>query len=233
VALTERSAANAPLGSASNPPPTATGSSGEARGFRPTSRRRARIALGSALAAVAIGGNVLVYSSLDDTTEVLQVVRNIRAGEVITSADLRGVDVDVDPTVPTVAANQIGQVVGQYARVYITSGSLMVPQLVQPNPLVSVGASVVAVEIRPTRVPAGLRERSRVMIVVLPTNSDDDVFVTTGRVVARGDDADNVTGVFGLSVEVPEADAAQVAAGDDVRVVVLDPGADPASEAVG
>jgi hypothetical protein len=135
--------------------------------------------------------------------------------------------------VPTVAANQVHLVVGQYARVYITSGTLIMHQLVQPNPLVSAGASVVAVEIRPTRVPSGLRERSRVMIVVLPSNSDDDVFVTTGRVVARGDDADNITGVFGLSVELPEADAARVAAGDDIRVVVLDPGADPAIETAG
>lgn len=223
--MIDRSAANVTLDSSST--------SGEPRGFRPTSRRRARIALGAALAAVAIGGNLLVYSSLDDTTGVLQVVRNVRAGEMITSADLRVVEVDVDPTVPTVASDQIGLVVDQYARVYITSGSLMVPQLVQPNPLVSAGTSVVAVEIRPTRVPSGLRERSRVMIVVLPSNSDDDVFVTTGRVVARGDGADNVTGVFGLSVEIPEADAARVAAGDDVRVAVLDPGTDPASEAVG
>jgi hypothetical protein len=223
--VTDRSVANATLDPTSTP--------GEPRGFRPTSRRRARIALGAALAAVAIGGNVLVYSSLDDKTEVLQVVRNVRAGEMITSSDLRVVEVDVDPTVPTVAANQVGLVVGQYARVYITSGSLMVSQLVQPNPLVAAGASVVAVEIRPTRVPSGLRERSRVMIVVLPSNSDEDVFVTTGRVVARGDDADNVTGVFGLSIEVPEAAASRVAAGDDVRVVVLDPGADPASEAAG
>ncbi len=225
MAVTDRSWANVTL------VPTST--HGEPRGFRPTSRRRARIALGVALSAVAIGGNVLVYAALDDTTEVLQVVRNVRAGEVITSADMRSVEVDVDPTVPTVAANQLGQIVGQFARVYIASGTLMVPQLVQSTPLVSAGSSVVAVEIRPTRVPSGLRERSRVLIVVLPSNSDDDVFVTTGRVVARGDDADNITGVFGLSVELPEADAARVAAGDDVRVVVLDPGADPAIEAIG
>ena len=204
--------------------------SGEPRGFRPASRRRARIAIGAALAAVAIGGNVLVYSSLDDKTEVLQVVRNVRAGEVVTSADLRVVEVDLDPTVPAVAADQIGLVVNQYARVYITSGSLMVEQLVQPAPLVTAGAGVVAVEIRPTRVPSGLRERSRVMIVVVPEDGDDELFVTTGRVVARGTDSDNVTGVFGLSVEVSEADAPFVASGDDVRVVVLDPGSDTATE---
>lgn len=225
MAMTDRRPANTA--------PEMSPATGEPRGFRPASRRRARIATGVALAAVAIGGNVLVYSSLDDKSEVLQVIRNVRAGEIVTSDDLRVVEVDLDPTVPAVAADQIGLVVNQYARVYITSGSLMVEQLVQPMPLVTAGAGVVAVEIRPTRVPSGLRERSRVMIVVVPDNSDDEMFVTTGRVVARGNDADNVTGVFGLSVEVSEMDAPMVAAGNDVRVVVLDPGSDTATEAGG
>ncbi len=204
--------------------------SAEPKGFRPASRRRARVAVGAALAAVAIGGNVLIYSALSDKTEVLQVVRNVRAGELVTNDDLRVVEVDLDPTVPAVGADQIGLVVNQYARVYITSGSLMVQQLVQSTPLVTAGAGVVAVEIRPSRVPSGLRERSRVMIVVVPENSDDEMFVTTGRVVARGNEVDNVTGVFGLSVEVSESDAPLVAAGNDVRVVVLDPGSDTATE---
>jgi len=213
------------------PAPSASEStSAEPRGFRPASRRRARIAIGAALVAIAVGGNLLIYSALDDKTEVLQVVRNVRAGELVTNDDLRIVEVDLDPTVPAVGADEIGLVVNQYAKVYITSGSLMVQQLVQPAPLVTAGAGVVAVEIRPSRVPSGLRERSRVMIVVVPENSDDELFVTTGRVVARGTQADNVTGVFGLSVEVSEADAPMVAAGNDVRVVVLDPGADLATE---
>ena len=184
------------------------------------------------MAAIAIGGNALVYLSLDTSIEVLQIVRNVRAGEVITTDDLRVVEVDLDPTVPVVTARQIGLVVNQYARVYITSGSLIAPQLVQPTPLVTDGASVVAIEIRATRVPSELRERSRVMLVVVPSGSDDEPFVTTGRVVARGT-AESITGVFGLTVEVPETDAAIVAAGDDVRVAVLDPGTDPAMEGGG
>jgi len=221
MAMTDmRPAPIAPESVASAPP----------RGFRPGSRRRARIAAGAALAAVAIGGNVIIYSELSDKTEVLQVVRNVRAGELVTSDDLRVVEADLDPTVPAVDAGQIDLVVNQYARVYIASGSLMVQQLVQPNPLVSAGAGVVAVEIRPSRVPSGLRERSRVMIVVVPDNDDEELFVTTGRVVARGNESDTVTGLFGLSVEVTEADASLVAAGNDVRVVVLDPGADTATE---
>ncbi len=198
----------------------------EARGFRPASRRRSRLAAGAILAAIAIGGNVLLYASLDDTTEVLQLVRNVRAGEVVTSDDLRIVDVDLDPTVPAVAADDIALVVNRYARVYLPSGTLIFDQLVQPTPLVSDGAGVVAVEIRATRVPAGLSTRSQVLVVVVEEGSSE-LFVTDGRVVRRGAEGEDGGA---LSVEVAVADAPRVAAADDVRVVLVDPGIDPATE---
>jgi hypothetical protein len=199
------------------------------RGFRPASRRRARIALGVFLAAIAIGGNLLVYSSLDHKTEVLQVVRDIPAGQLVSAGDLRVVAVDVDPTVPTVAPSDIASVVNQYARVHIAAGALMVGVFVQPTPLVTAGQGVVAVEIRPTHVPAGLRERSRVMLVVVDGDGSPGL-VTEGRVVARGDASGTSENVMALSVEVRQEDAAAVAAADDVRVALLDPGADPALE---
>ena len=77
--------------------------------------------------------------------------------------------------------------------------------------------------------PFGLRERSRVMLVVV-ADGHVEPFVTTGRVVDRDTDADAVTGVFALSVEVAEDVAPAVAAGDDIRVVLLDPADDPVSE---
>ena len=181
------------------------------------------------LAAVAVGGNLLVYSSLDHKTEVLQVVRDIPAGEIVSADDLRVVAVDVDPTVPTVAPQAIGSVVNQYARVHIAAGTLMVDVLVQPTPLVTIGQGVVAVEIRPTHLPAGLRERSRVMLVVVDGDGSPGL-VTEGRVVATGDSSGSSENLVALSVEVREEDAAAIAAADDVRVALLDPGADPALE---
>jgi hypothetical protein len=200
------------------------------RGFRPASRRRSRIVLGVILAAGAVGGNVLVYAGLDQKTEAIQVVRDVPAGDIVRAEDLRVVEVDVDATVPTVSPDALGSVVNQYARVHIASGSLMVGVFVQPTPLVTLGQGVVAVELRPTQVPAGLRERSRVELVVASNDADAD-FVTEGRVVARQEpDGDERVA---LSVEVGELDAAIVAAADDVRVVLLDPAADPAYDAGG
>ncbi len=214
--------------------PIATGATTSApaadpQGFRPASRRRARIAGGAALAAVAIGGNVLVYSSLDETTEVLQVVTDIRAGEQIEASDLRTVSVDVDDNVPAVRSDQIGFVVGQYARTYIASGSLIVQPALQSTPLVSPGQAVVSVEVRPTAVPSGLRERSQVLLVI----DDGDAAAPTsipGRVVARPTDLASSSGRVAISVEITAADAPRVVTADEVGVILIDPGVDPATE---
>ncbi|MFP5489280.1 MAG: SAF domain-containing protein [Acidimicrobiia bacterium] len=211
-------------GPATRADPTATSDGREPKGFRPGSRRRARIAGGAVLAAVAIGGNVLAYTSLDDRTEVLQVVTDIRAGDEVTANHLRIVAVDVDPTVPVVPAGDLGAIAGQHARVHIASGTLLSPVLVQPGPLVDAGAAVVAVELRPTLVPDGLRERSSVELIAV---TGDDELRTAGRAVTRPAEVDGVSGVVTMSVEVASDVAARVAAADEVRVVLVDPGADP------
>ena len=206
----------------------ANGGPSDAKGFRPGSRRRARIAGGATLAAIAIGGNVVVYTSLDDRTEVLQVVTDIRAGELVGADDLRIVEVDLDPTVPVVPADDLTIVANQHARVHIASGTLLAPLLVQPMPLVAPGAAVVAVELRPTLVPDGLRERSLVELIVRPDGAGDgEEHRTTGRVVTRPVEVDGVSGVVSMSVEVASTDAAAVAAGDDLRVILLEPWVDP------
>jgi SAF domain len=221
MALTEERAAQRQVA-------PATAERAEPRGFRPTSRRRSRIAAGAVLAAFAIGGNVLLYTSLDDKTEVLQLVRDVRAGEVVTGADLRVVEVDLDPTVPAVAADDLGLVVNRYARVFLPAGSLIFDQLVQPTPLVTEGAGVVAVEVRPSQIPAGVTTRSQVLLVIVP-DGDADLFVANGRVVRHGG-SDEGGGVAALSVEVAVDDAPLVAAADDVRVVLVEAGIDPATE---
>lgn len=209
---------------------TGNGRQPESKGFRPGSRRRARIAGGAALAAAAIAGNVLVYASLDDRTEVVQVVTDIRAGELVTVDHIRIVEVDVDPTVPVVLADDLARVVNQYARVHIASGALLAPVLVQSTPLVGPGSAIVAIELRPTLVPDGLRERSLVELIVRSDDRDvADDYRTTARVVTRPAEVEGVSGVVSMSVEVASADAAAVAAGDDLRIILLEPGIDPAS----
>lgn len=212
------------------------------RGFQPTSRRRNRIAAGVALATVAIGGNVLLYSSLDDAEPVVQVVRDVPAGSQITTDMLRTVEADVDPTVNIVSGDQLDSLVGSYAKVRLVSGALVTAESIQGGPLVGAGNSVVAIQVADGSLPIGLRERAAVMLVI-PANRNAAPTVDAaapssidGRVVGLPIDTTSALGMQSLSVEVAAADAATLAAADDVRVVLVEPRedlatADPSDEA--
>jgi hypothetical protein len=201
------------------------------QGFNPASRRRSRIAAGVALAAVAIGGNVLVYSNLDASEPVLQTVRDVPAGEEITGDMFRTVDVDADSTVNLIAGDRLDSLVGTYAKVRLVAGSLVTAESLQPNPLVSAGNSVVAIQVADGALPAGLRERSPVLLVVPAERAADNSAVTSisGRVVGLPTATTSALGLQSLSVEVAANDAATIAAADDVRVVLVEPTADPAA----
>lgn len=205
----------------------ARGNGAEARrsgsGFRPTPRRRNRIAAGVALGATAIAGNLLVYSSLDDREPVVQVVRDVPAGEQLRADMLRTVDGDLDGSVNVVAGDQLESLIGQYARVRLVSGGLVTAESVQPAPLVDPGNAVVAVRVPDGALPVGLRERVAVLLVLPAVDADAQPVTVTGVVVALPSQPDAVLGTLSLSVELAADDAAVVAAADDVRVVLLDP----------
>ena len=199
----------------------------QTRGFRPSARRRNRIAAGIALGAIAIGGNVLVYSSLDDTTTVVQAVDNIPAGTQVTAEMFRTVDVDVDSSVPTVSGDQLPALVGQYARVRIVSGQLVVGLAFQPEPVVDPGKAIVAIEVDTDLMPTNVRDRSTLQLVVI--GSDDLPVTVPARSMEVPVESASGTGTVSLSVEVDLARAPIVAAADVVRVVLLAPSADEAA----
>ena len=217
---------------AARPTPRTSGAAGSSGpGFTPNARRRNRIAAGVALAAMAIGGNLYVYSNLDDSAPVVQAVRDIPAGQQITADMLRTVDADVDPSVNVIAGDRLDALVGSYAEVRLVAGSLVTAEALQPAPLVTTGASVVAIQVADGSLPIGLRERVPVLLVVPADRSGDDLGVTSipGRVVGLPIDTSSALGLQSLSVEVAAADAATIAAADDVRVVLIEPTQDPAA----
>ena len=200
------------------------------RGFQPSARRRTRIAAGVALAAIAIGGNLYVYSTLDASEPVVQATRDVPAGQQITADMLRTVDVDADPTVNVIAGDRIDSLVGTYAKVRLVAGSLVTAEALQPTPLVAPGTSVVAIQVADGSLPIGLRERVPVLLVVPGQGSDTNAVITSvsGRVVGLPTDTSSALGLQSLSVEVADADAATIAAADEVRVVLVEPSEDPA-----
>ncbi len=219
-----------------------TTSPSRALAFRPSGRARARIALGVLLAVVSVGAILLVFSTVDRRVPVLQLVRDVPAGDVLVADDLRVVEVSSDPTLQVVAADLLPAMVGRYAKVRLVAGSLLTLPALQSRPLVADGAAIVAVLVSPGELPAGLRERSHVRIVlpdldvasaagvpstggvVAPPRSVD------GRVVGLPAQPDAVTGSVSVSIELSEADAVLLASAAGGRIVLLDPAADPADE---
>lgn len=198
--------------------------------FRPSSRRRNRIAAGIALVAAAIAVNIVLYTGLDDRQPVVQVVRDVPAGEVITGDMLRTVDADVDSSVEVVAGDDLAQVVGRFAKVRLVAGSLVTPQSLQREPLVGAGSSVLAIQVPDGALPIGLRERSPVQLVLPAASDEGDVTTIDGRVVGLPRTPDSAIGTVSLTVEVGASDAPVVAAAPEVRVVLIEPRTDPATE---
>jgi hypothetical protein len=196
--------------------------------------RGRRGALGAALVAIAVTGNVMLISSASATTVVLQVVRDVPAGTLISADDLRTVEVGaLDPSVRVVHAIDRDTVIGRHARARIVAGALVVHELLQSDPLVAPGSAVVAISLDAAALPVGVRERSRVEIVLPPdpfdpiTASADgepaDPVVVPGVVVGLPSDVTSVTGESSVSVEVTHEDAHLVATHDDPRLVLVTP----------
>ncbi|HEY0518730.1 MAG TPA: SAF domain-containing protein [Ilumatobacteraceae bacterium] len=174
----------------------------------------------------SVGVILLVFSTADRRVSVLQVVHDLPAGSRIAAEDLRSVELSVDPTLAVVASSNIAAVVGQYAKVRIVTGGLLATGLLQAGALVAPGSAVVAVTIPSGELPAGLRERSQVEIVMPTTGDDVAPGPVIGRVVGLPDAPDSVTGQLSVSFELSAVDAVAVASAKNVRVVLLDPGVD-------
>ena len=196
-------------------------------GFRPSSRSRARIAVGSLLSLVAVGVVLLVFSTADRRVAVLQVVRDLPAGARLGAADVRSIELSADPSLAVVKATDIATVIGQYTKVRIVTGGLLASGLLQAGSLVAPGSAVVAVTIPAGELPAGLRERSQVEIVIPAASGAALPDAVLGRVVGLPESPDSVTGQLSVSFEVAALDAVVVASATRVRVVLLDPGVDP------
>ena len=139
--------------------------------------------------------------------------RDVLAGEQITDADLQVVSMSSDDDIPTVPASQRSTIVGQYARVRLLSGSLLAADSVQPRPIVDPERVLMSVVVPVGLVPVGLREQSRVVLVVTPPTSGGvrpppvlveavvaSVPRNLGEVVGS---ADAGQGMVALAVEVP------------------------------
>lgn len=222
----------APVAGAAPGSPAAALAQARRHGLRMRPQRPLRALVGAFLVVAAVVAALAVYTSLGDRTEVLAVNRNVLAGERITASDLRVVAISTDDDLPVVGATDRDRIVGRYARVRLPSGALLAADSVQDRPLVDPDSVLMAVEVPAGHVPHGLREQSRIVLVVIadrtrgdvpPSLVDATVAAVPGNLAELvGDPSATVT----LSVEVAASDVPVVGAAGSIRVGVLDPTGD-------
>jgi hypothetical protein len=188
---------------------------------RLSSRARGRLAIGALVVAVGVLLNLAVYRGVNDRTQVLQLARDVPAGQQLALEDFRSVGVGSDGNFRSVPSAELNALVGSYAKVRMLAGTLLAREALQPSPLVGAGASVVAVTVPSGEVPVGVRERSKVAVVLVA--ADRSSKSVNGVVVGLPTTA-SAAGLVSVSIEVAATDAAGVAAAEKVRLVLLDPG---------
>jgi SAF domain len=201
-------------------------------GLRMRPHRPMRALAGALVVVTSVVAALAIFARIGDRAEVLAVSRDVLAGEQIGADDLEVVSLSSDDHIPTVPASQRSAIVGQYARVRLLSGSLLAADSVQSRPIVDPDRVLMSVVVPVGLVPVGLREQSRVVLVVTPPTSGGirpapvlvDAVVAAvprnlGEVVGS---ADAGQGMIALAVEVPPSYVGVVGEADAVSVGVLD-----------
>lgn len=191
-------------------------------------RRWSLLVGGLLLVLLSAGVFAVIQLGGDARVQVLAVARPVAAGQPISAADLRIVGVVPDPSVPLVRAGQIQQVVGRTAAVPLAADALLTESQLGPASWPAAGQAVVAVALKPGRVPAGIAPGSHVEVVTVAKDGGPDdpalpaapvsVPATVVEVVLAADGADTTV----VSLLLARDDATKVAAtGSDVSLVVV------------
>jgi SAF domain len=199
---------------------------------RRISKTRLLLAVGLVLACALAG--VVVAQRVDIRVPVLAAARAISAGQTVTAGDVTTVKVAVESGVATVPASQLSTVVGRVATVPLVAGTLLSPNQfggpVWPGP----GEAVIAVPVKPGRLPSGLPPGVHVTVLVVPTGTPGGVTGTGGgqggqppvekaaATVVSVDPAADQSGAMVVTLVLSAADATRVAsASGDVALVRL------------
>src|SRR5437762_68664 len=144
----------------------------------PVLRRRfskARLLLAVALVLACALAGVMVAQRVDVRVPVLAAARAIGAGQTVTAADVTTVKVAVEAGVATVPASQLSTVVGQVAAVPLVAGTLLSPAQFAGAVWPGSGEAVIAVPVKPGRLPSGLSAGAHVTVLVVQTGSPGGV----------------------------------------------------------
>ncbi|GAA3863402.1 hypothetical protein GCM10022243_32430 [Saccharothrix violaceirubra] len=205
---------------------------------QPASRLRASnhrslpyLLLGVLLVLVCAGGFVLISLDSGDRRAVLALARGVPVGHVLTTQDLRQVNVAVDPGVAVVGADQAAIVVGKPMATSLSAGALLTPDAVGGAALPENGQAIAALALKPGQFPAEVGPGARVSVVFVPgqagtvTSPPADGGTVWPAVVTSVTTPANDQNTV-VSVQLSEAAARQVAAvpAGQLSIVMLSAG---------
>lgn len=183
-------------------------------------RRPGVIALSLALIAAGGAGVAVLLFQVGHRTDVVTVVRDVQAGQVLTEEDLGRASVALDPVVKAVRADDLKSVVGRRAAVELKPGSLLASSQVTSDNVVKTGEQLVPIGLEPKQVPAtDLVPGQKVQLVHVPAQGTTDAGnpadiaaqTIDGRVVKASGAAPG-TGVVVVDVATSASDGPTAAA---------------------
>ncbi len=187
--------------------------------LRTAGRRRSvpYLLLGVLLVLACVGAFVVISLNSGDREAVLALARGVRVGHLLTTQDLRQVNVAVDPGVAVVGADQAATVVGRPMATSLSAGALLTPDAVGGAAIPTSGQAIAALALKPGQFPAEVGPGGRVSVVFVPgqagtaSSPPADGGTVWPAVVASVTTLANEQNTV-VSVQLSEAAARQVAA---------------------
>lgn len=200
--------------------------------LRTRSRRGGMVAGGVLLVLVCGVLAGVLYVRAGGKVSVIVTARSVPVGQVIERADLTTAQIASD-SIPAYAGAHMSEVVGKTTTVGLVTGEIVSPAMLSTGSGLPAGSAVVGVAVKPGQLPAsGLNPGDVVMVVLLsPTSAAGNATANNGGGGAASvltDHApvvDSATLPAGagevVSVQVPRADAAALAAASSAGLVAL------------
>lgn len=203
------------------PPPTPSAGSRLPTVRRP---RRPALAVAGALLVLLCGiASAALASAGNDRLKVLALARDVQAGQVLTSADLRVAELSGSGLQALGAEGKSG-VLGHTVTATLPAGTLLNASMLTPAPVPASGQQLVAVAVKPGGVPEQAAPGRDVSLIQVasssaPTGSGPSVLVARARLLSIH--ADAASGLQVLSVQVPQASAVAVAQASAAGAIVV------------
>jgi hypothetical protein len=165
--LTDVSPQNRPATSASGP--WATSGKKSASRLRGTRRRSIpHVVLGVLLVLACGAASVVMSLNSGNRESVLALARPVPVGQVLTSQDLKQVNVAADPGVSVVDASQAAGVVGKAMSTSLPAGALLTPEAVSGAGVPPAGQAITAVSLKAGQFPLEVSPGAHVSVVFVP-----------------------------------------------------------------